>query len=80
MTAVRPESADLDVRWISSVTLPLRQAPSTARDGECRVRSTTCQPRSDHGRSRRLTANIGIRFDKNDGPDQSGNVVAKDSA
>jgi Carboxypeptidase regulatory-like domain/TonB dependent receptor/TonB-dependent Receptor Plug Domain len=28
----------------------------------------------------RLTANIGIRFDKNDGADQSGNVVAKDSA
>ena len=30
--------------------------------------------------SDRLTANVGIRFDKNDGADQSGNVVAKDSA
>ena len=28
----------------------------------------------------RLTANAGIRFDKNHGADQSGNVVAKDSA
>jgi hypothetical protein len=28
----------------------------------------------------RLTANLGIRFDKNHGVDQSGNVVAKDSA
>ncbi len=28
----------------------------------------------------RLTANVGLRFDKNDGADQSGNVVAKDSA
>jgi outer membrane receptor for ferrienterochelin and colicin len=28
----------------------------------------------------RLTANVGIRFDKNHGADQSGNVVAKDSA
>lgn len=28
----------------------------------------------------RLTANVGIRFDKNRGSDQSGNVVAKDSA
>lgn len=28
----------------------------------------------------RLTANVGIRFDKNHGTDQSGNVVAKDSA
>jgi outer membrane receptor for ferrienterochelin and colicin len=28
----------------------------------------------------RLTANVGIRYDKNDGADQSGNVVAKDSA
>jgi outer membrane receptor for ferrienterochelin and colicin len=27
----------------------------------------------------RLTANIGLRYDKNDGSDQSGNVVAKDS-
>ena len=30
--------------------------------------------------SDRLTANVGIRFDKNHGADQSGNVVAKDSA
>ena len=30
--------------------------------------------------SDRLTANAGIRFDKNHGADQSGNVVAKDSA
>ena len=30
--------------------------------------------------SDRLTANVGLRFDKNDGADQSGNVVAKDSA
>jgi outer membrane receptor for ferrienterochelin and colicin len=30
--------------------------------------------------SDRLTANVGIRFDKNDGSAQSGNVVAKDSA
>ena len=30
--------------------------------------------------SDRLTANLGLRFDKNDGADQSGNVVAKDSA
>ncbi len=28
----------------------------------------------------RLTANVGLRFDKNHGADQSGNVVAKDSA
>jgi len=28
----------------------------------------------------RLTANVGVRFDKNRGSDQSGNVVAKDSA
>jgi outer membrane receptor for ferrienterochelin and colicin len=28
----------------------------------------------------RLTANIGLRYDKNDGADQSGNIVAKDSA
>ena len=28
----------------------------------------------------RLTANVGLRFDKNDGADQSGNVVARDSA
>jgi outer membrane receptor for ferrienterochelin and colicin len=28
----------------------------------------------------RLTANLGIRWDKNDGKDQSGNTVAKDSA
>jgi outer membrane receptor for ferrienterochelin and colicin len=28
----------------------------------------------------RLTANVGVRYDKNDGADQSGNVVAKDSA
>jgi len=28
----------------------------------------------------RLTANVGVRFDKNHGADQSGNVVAKDSA
>jgi hypothetical protein len=28
----------------------------------------------------RLTANVGLRFDKNHGTDQSGNVVAKDSA
>jgi hypothetical protein len=28
----------------------------------------------------RLTANLGVRFDKNHGADQSGNVVAKDSA
>jgi outer membrane receptor for ferrienterochelin and colicin len=28
----------------------------------------------------RVTANVGVRFDKNDGADQSGNVVAKDSA
>jgi outer membrane receptor for ferrienterochelin and colicin len=28
----------------------------------------------------RLTANVGLRYDKNDGSDQSGNVVAKDSA
>ncbi len=28
----------------------------------------------------RLTANLGLRFDKNHGADQSGNVVAKDSA
>ena len=28
----------------------------------------------------RLTANVGLRFDKNDGRDQSGNVVARDSA
>ena len=27
----------------------------------------------------RLTANIGLRYDKNDGKDQSGNLVAKDS-
>ena len=30
--------------------------------------------------SDRLTANVGIRFDKNHGADQSGNIVAKDSA
>jgi hypothetical protein len=30
--------------------------------------------------SDRVTANIGIRWDKNDGADQAGNVVAKDSA
>ena len=30
--------------------------------------------------SDRLTANAGVRFDKNHGADQSGNVVAKDSA
>jgi outer membrane receptor for ferrienterochelin and colicin len=28
----------------------------------------------------RLTANVGLRYDKNDGADQSGNVVAKDRA
>jgi hypothetical protein len=28
----------------------------------------------------RLTANLGVRWDKNDGSDQAGNVVAKDSA
>lgn len=28
----------------------------------------------------RLTASVGLRFDRNDGADQSGNVVAKDSA
>jgi hypothetical protein len=30
--------------------------------------------------SDRLTANLGVRWDKNDGADQAGNVVAKDSA
>ena len=30
--------------------------------------------------SDRLTANLGLRYDKNDGADQSGNVVAKDAA
>jgi outer membrane receptor for ferrienterochelin and colicin len=30
--------------------------------------------------SDRLSANLGVRWDKNDGKDQSGNVVAKDSA
>jgi outer membrane receptor for ferrienterochelin and colicin len=30
--------------------------------------------------SDRVTANVGLRYDKNDGADQSGNVVAKDSA